>query len=115
MSDVIYFKAYCDWQIYGEGFDTKEWVNNHFNIWQGAGASNDDNEFLADYQVTFTSDNGAWGLRFAEFWVITPVYIAEIENVKEIIKARLDRMVGDTDVSVRFLEKLEGQKHTPTL
>jgi hypothetical protein len=117
-NETVYFRAHCDWQIWGEFYGTMtiaEWVNDKLKIWQGAdGTDGRENFFLHDYQVTEELKDGPWGLMMARFWVIMRVNVDELNDVHDIIKSRLDEMVGDKDVSVRFTQRLLEVPPLPT-
>lgn len=112
MSDTtVYFKAYFDWQIFGEFYGdmtVKEWTNDRLKIWDGQdGSDGRENFFLHDYQVTEEFYDGPWGLMMSSFWVITRVYIDELNDVHDIIKERIGEMLGDPDVHLRFTQRLK--------
>lgn len=109
MSDNVQIKAFCDWQIFGD-VEPKEHLEELLRPWlsrkSGDGfADADDNDLISDLGVMFTSDKGPFGLRYIQFMVVTPVTIHELNDVKDVIKARLDRMVGDSDVRVLWVER----------
>lgn len=111
MSDTtVYFKAHFDWEIFGEFYGDmtiKEWTNDRLKIWDGEEATDGrDNFFLHDYQVTEELYDGPWGLMLSGFWVITRVNVDELNDVHDIIKRRVAEMIGDSDLHVRFIQRL---------
>jgi hypothetical protein len=105
MSDSIMIKAYCDWQIFGD-VEPAQHLHDLLAPWIGRGADGADgdlDEYLDDLTVTFADDSGPFGLRYVQFTIRTPLQPEALDKAKLHIKNRLDRMVGDTDVSVRWL------------
>jgi hypothetical protein len=105
MSNTVMLKAFCDWQIWGD-VDPKEHLTEILRPWMGRGADGADgdlDEYLHDLEITYADTKGPFGLSYVQFWVVTPLQKDDLNEAKMHIRHRLNRFVGDSDVSVRWV------------
>lgn len=109
MTDSQMFEAQVEWQIFGH-VDAHEYVTTLLSNWDGSGSADADDPdfFLRDYGINVVKKGGPFGLQYVSFWVVTPLSPKDGQRATEVIKARLDRMVGDTDTDVRWVELFTG-------
>lgn len=105
MTDSILVEAHVEWQVFGN-VDAQEHLDSLLSMWQGAGSDTpgEPDHYLRDYGTNFVKKGGPFGLQFISFWVVTPLNTGDAQQAKAAIKARLDRMVGDSDIDVRWVE-----------
>lgn len=99
------FEAQVEWKIFGD-VNAYEYVTSLLSPWNGDGLVDADNPdfFLKDYGVSVIRTGGPFGLQYVSFWVVMPLSPLDAQRAAEVIKKRLDVMVGDTDVDVRWVE-----------